>query len=145
MKKKILFIPVMVLCLLFLAGCNKTEVGTKGKLEEGKDYTIDTSYNGQTIDYAKRGYYIDSLDEPDAPYFYIICMGEKSTGGYGIKVKEINKKDDLTEIIVEETSPDPGSTVTQALTYPKVVVKFPKYQEKITIKNTNGEEFQLLN
>ncbi len=124
---------------------NKKDENTKVKLEEDNDYTIDTTYASQILDYTQRGYYIDSLNEPDAPYFYIICMGEKSTGGYGIKVKEINKKDDLTEIIVEETSPDPGSIVTQAFTYPKVVVKFPKYQEKITIKNTNGEEFIELN
>ena len=115
-----------------------------GNLEEGIDYEIDTTYNGQTF-VDERGYYIDSLNEPNAPYYYIICMGLKNTGGYNIKVKEVNKIDDLTEIIVEETSPSSTDAVSQAITFPKVVVKFPEYQENIKIKNTNDEEFIELN
>ena len=46
---------------------------------------------------------------------------------------------------VIEHSPEPGAIVTQAFTYPTLMIEFPTYQEKITIKNTDGVEFQELN
>ena len=71
-------------------------------------------------------------------------MGERSTGGYSIKVKEVNKVGDTTEVIVEEIEPKEGSIVTMAFTYPTVMIEFPEYQDNIVIKNTKGEEFKYL-
>jgi len=118
-----------------------SESNVSTQLVENVDYIIDKEYPVDNFDLLKRGYYIDSLDEPNAPYYYIICMGTKSSSGYDIKVKEINKKNNLTEIIVEEISPEGIALVMPAFTYPKVVVKFPEYQENISIKNTKGEEY----
>ena len=67
-----------------------------------------------------------------------------SYGGYGLKIKEVNKNDNKTEIIVEEIVPGKDDVVTMAFTYPTIVVEFPKYQEDIVIKNTDGVEFEKL-
>ena len=113
------------------------------QLIENVDYIIDHEYPIENWDLTRRGYHIDSIDEPNAPYYYIICMGEKPSSGYSINVKEINKKNDSIEIIVEESSISEGkmAVVLTVLTYPSVVVKFPEYQENIVIKNTKGVEF----
>jgi hypothetical protein len=45
-------------------------------------------------------------------------MGEKITGGYSIGIDTVVETD--KNIIIKETSPEPGSMVTQAFTNPFV-------------------------
>jgi hypothetical protein len=121
-----------------VTGCSKTE------LKEGIDFNVNGEFTGKYLDITKRGYYIDTFNYPEAPYLYIICMGEKNTGGYSLKIKEVNRDNETTEIIVEEIEPKKDEIVTMAFTYPTIVVEFPKYQENIVIKNTKGEIFNEL-
>ena len=142
MKNKHILILVVVLCLLVFTGCNRND---KTKLRDGVDYKINGEFTGKYLDISKRGYYIDTLNQPNAPYLYIICMGQKNTGGYSLTVKEVNSIDGKTEIIVEEITPDKGDMVTTAITNPTIIVEFSKYQENIIIKNTEGQIFEKLN
>ena len=87
----------------------------------------------------ERGYYVDTLDEPNAPYFIVICSGEKNTGGYGIKIIDIGLQDGELWIIVEETSPGPGDIVTQAFTYPCCVLKLNKLPPKFYVIDNAGK------
>ena len=139
MKRKCFLILLIVTCLFIFTGCNKI------KLVEGTDFYVRGEFTGQYLDVTKRGYYIDTLNQPDAPYLYIICMGEKNTGGYSLKVKEVNINDGKTEIMVEEIVPRDDEIVSMAFTYPTVIVEFSKYQENIIIKNTEGQIFEKLN
>ena len=141
MKRKICLIVLIVLCAFLFVGCGKDG---KERLVENKDYYVNGEFTGKYLDLTKRGYYIDTLNQIDAPYFYIICMGEKSSGGYGLEIKEVNKIGDTTEVIVKEIKPKDGSIVTMAFTYPTLMIEFPEYQSKIVIKNTDGEEFENL-
>ncbi len=146
----IAFLCIIAIICWFLF-FDKEEVEPKGKpneeikLVENKDYFIRGEYTGTYFKLTKRGYYIDTLDEPNAPYYYIICMGEKNTGGYSLEISEVKKVDGKVVIIVKENSPSPNDVVTQALTYPTITVEFPTQQENIVIKNTEGVEFPLLN
>lgn len=141
MKRKFLILPLIILAVFVFTGCNKNN---KTKLIENTDYFVRGEFTGEYLDITKRGYYVDTLNQPNAPYFYIICMGEKNTGGYSLKVKEVNKVDEKIEIIVEEIEPAKGDKVTMALTYPTIIVEFPEYQENIIIKNTKKKEFSNL-
>ena len=140
--KRILLLILIIICVFAFNGCSKNN---KVVLVEGTDYNIVGEFTGKYLDITKRGYYIDTFNQSDAPYLYIICMGEQTTGGYSLKVKEVNKVADKTEIIVEEISPGKDDIVTMAITHPTVIVEFPKYQENIIIKNTKGEIFDQLN
>lgn len=141
MKRKGLLILLIVIGLFIFTGCNNSN---KIKLTEGTDFHVRGEFTGKYLDITKRGYYIDTLNQPYAPYLYIICMGEKNTGGYSLKVKEVNINDEKTEIIVEEIVPGEDEIVTMAFTYPTIIVEFPKYQENIIIKNTKNEIFDEL-
>jgi hypothetical protein len=55
--------------------------------------------------------------------FVILNMGEQPTGGYGIGVEKVEELPDKIVVTVKETKPDPGSMVTQAITYPYAVVR----------------------
>ena len=140
MKK--LLIVFGVICLFAFTGCDNS---SKIELVKGTDYYVRGEFTGEYLDLTKEGYYIDSLNQINAPYFYIICMGEKNTGGYSLNVKEVNKVNDKTEIIIEEIVPSEGDVVTMAITNPTVIVEFPKYQDDITIKTTDGKIYEKLN
>lgn len=56
-----------------------------------------------------------------------LSWGEKPTGGYSIKIKEVVIEGDRVKIYYTTTSPGPDDIVTQAFTYPKdkVLVQHP--------------------
>ena len=56
----------------------------------------------------------------------IACFsGAKSTGGHGIKVEKITRKEGEYQVFVTRTSPGKGCMVTEAFTYPYAIVAVP--------------------
>ncbi|MBR3630161.1 MAG: protease complex subunit PrcB family protein [Oscillospiraceae bacterium] len=119
-----------------------TPPADQGTLMNDLDYEISTgdSYNSQ---YKQRGYCIDVVNNK---YQYTICSGERSTGGYGIKIKGLTCLDCGTVIVtVEETAPDPDMVVTEAFTYPNCAITFShEPPDGIIIQTANGTEFERL-
>ena len=58
-----------------------------------------------------------------ASNFLVLNMGEKTTGGYSIGINTVIETDKNIVVTIKETSPEPGSMVTQAFTNPFCVVK----------------------
>ena len=114
----------------------------KGTLINDLEYEIakGDSYNSQ---YKERGYCIDVIG---GKYRYTICSGECHTGGYGIKITGLDVLDCGTVIVtVEQSSPAPDVTVTEAFTYPNCTITFShEPSDGIKIKNTTGVEFECL-
>ena len=94
---------------------------------------------------AKRGYYIDMLNQDGSPYYIVICSGEKNTGGYDIEIVGVDYQDGTLLITVKETSPAPGDMVTQAIEYPYCVLELDKLPGALHIVNTDGEAFSDIN
>ena len=55
--------------------------------------------------------------------FLVLNMGEKTSGGYSIGIDNVVETDKNIVITIKETSPEPGTMVTQAFTNPFCVVK----------------------
>lgn len=89
----------------------------------------------------KRGYFIDTLEQENSPYFIFICSGMRSTGGYGIKIVDLGIQDGVFVVICEETSPAPTDMVTEALTYPYCQLTLDHMPSKIRITDKGGTEF----
>ena len=69
-------------------------------------------------------------------------MGEKPSNGYSIDVKEVKIVGNYAAIYVVEKSPGKDETVTEALTYPIIQIKFNKLPSSIKILNyVTGESF----
>ena len=85
--------------------------------------------------YSKRGYYIEKMNDTDS-VILTIAMGMKNSGGYSIRIKSFSIYSGYVDIEVEETSPESGHIVTQAVTYPCVKIKFDKKPDIIHIINT---------
>jgi len=55
-----------------------------------------------------------------------IFMGQRPSGGYGIKIKEIKKTKSGLEVYVLEHKPNPGDMVITMITYPCALVTIEK-------------------
>ena len=103
-------------------------------------YKIHDNYNNYTV--SRRGYYIQSENGQKAPYYCVISMGQRNTGGYSIFITDL-KIDEYNnvEVTVHETSPKFNEITTQAFTYPACCLELNTLPNNILIKNTNGEVF----
>ncbi len=65
----------------------------------------------------------------------IVISGQKPTGGFSLKLKNINKKKDIIYLSFIDKEPPKNSTVTMATTYPYCVLKIKNLDKfKISIK-----------
>ncbi len=55
--------------------------------------------------------------------FVILNLGQRNSGGYGIKINKVEITSDKALVYVQETVPDPMSNVTYALTFPVYIAK----------------------
>ena len=146
-KMKIV-VGIIIITTVFVIGKiileNKT-IALEGTIS-GIDYKISNNNEYENKKFLKRGFFIDTLNQPNSPYWYIITMGEKSTGGYSIKIVNVKiDKNKNVEVIVRETEPPKNRTVTTAFTYPTCCLELSERAETIVIKNTKGETYKKLN
>lgn len=121
---------------------SNTPPADKGTLMNDLDYEISKgdSYDSQ---YKQRGYCVDVVD---GKYQYTICSGERSTGGYGIKITSLDCLDiGMVIVTVEETAPAQDEAVTEAFTYPNCAITFShEPPDGIIIKSPSGTEYECL-
>ncbi len=72
-----------------------------------------------------------SSNDVQTANFIVLNMGEKTSGGYSIGIDTVVETDKNIVITIKETSPEPGSMVTQAFTNPFCVVKINSKKEII--------------
>jgi len=63
-----------------------------------------------------------------------VFMGEFSTGGYGIEIKEIVNLDESVVVRVEKTYPGEGCYVTEAFSQPYHIVKTGRIHKEMTFE-----------
>lgn len=155
-NKKVLVCAVALLAVLGLAACGKkidpndippsfAPIDLPKAMKEGKGTVngFDYEISACRYEYKERGYVIDTLNQPDSPYFYYISSGEKSSGGYGIYISDISADNDgNVTITVLETNPGPEESVTEALTYPSILVTVYPQPTSVRIVDTKGVEFE---
>lgn len=56
----------------------------------------------------------------------LVALGEKTSGGYTIKVNSVIESEDNTIVNILNTSPGKGCMTTEALTYPYQIVQIEK-------------------
>ncbi|WHH57446.1 Gmad2 immunoglobulin-like domain-containing protein [Petroclostridium sp. X23] len=88
-----------------------------------------------------RGAYV--YQHPDNTYIKINA-GEKPTGGYGIEIKDFIDNEYEKKIVAEVTEPQKGEMVTQAITYPSIILRFKDDQiAQYVIEDKKGNTFPL--
>ena len=84
----------------------------------------------------EKGYFLFAEDK-----VLVIFMGERSTGGYSISLKDIQAQDDTLVIEVTEKSPGPNDIVTQAFTYPMLILQLEDDFSEFKIQNQSEEYY----
>jgi hypothetical protein len=65
--------------------------------------------------------------------YAILHAGEKRTGGYSIDVQSVTETAKRILLTVRLNKPKTGTIVIQAITYPTVVVKFPRTEKAVEL------------
>lgn len=89
----------------------------------------------------EKGAYV--YQHPD--YTFIkINAGEKPTGGYSLSFDKLTEQEYPVEILVELTEPKEGEPVTEALTYPSLILKIESKQvTKYEIRSVDGDTYEV--
>ena len=104
--KNILLPIILTVIALIIIVIFKTYNSREIKNISNIKYEIHTNYSQGTFDYSKRGYYVDTYKMLNSPWFYIITMGEKNTGGYSIEILQVKiDENNNVKVIVKENSP----------------------------------------
>ncbi|WP_034384311.1 protease complex subunit PrcB family protein [Deinococcus sp. YIM 77859] len=72
-----------------------------------------------------------------------IFLGQRATGGYGVRVTGASAQGGVLTLTVNLTAPGPGSITTQALTSPWTIVRVPGTYREVRVVDTQGRPFQL--
>ncbi|MCM8711125.1 protease complex subunit PrcB family protein [Clostridium sp. SYSU_GA19001] len=111
---------------------NFEEIKDENKLPQNMRYSINVlKANKGYILYDENGY-----------YYITIFSGKKNTGGYSVRILSVEENKGKINILVEEKSPQPGSIVSQAVTYPYTTIKIINTIGDFTITNTIGESYE---
>jgi len=64
-----------------------------------------------------------------------LFLGEKTSGGYSITVKQIENINDKVNVVYKVTSPKPGDMVTSVMTQPYCIIKMAKTSKELVFES----------
>jgi len=64
-----------------------------------------------------------------------VFAGEKPSGGYSIEVTAMQTEDEYLTVYFREQRPSPGDIVTQALTQPYHIIRFPRTEHEVRFRS----------
>ena len=153
-KKSVISVVLLVILVFCLTGCinnagQQTAVTYQQPFPEkgtinGIEYKI-TPDAGYFRKSKTAGYYIDTLEEENAPYMFFITGGEKKTTGYGVNVVNIEADAQNNMIVTVEFTSPADKNVRKEKENPCTCVSFmPPYPSDVTIQLTNGDLLKYL-
>lgn len=132
---------IFIILILILASCKTNKIVSKSKLFEVlyQSEIGGESYNFYEIINDEKGFrkvlseevLLNKVKKDDikTSTFLYLSLGEKSTGGFGISVENIEEFSDKIVVKLKKTAPKPNELVTTAFTYPFCVVKINSKKE----------------
>ncbi|MGM0379670.1 MAG: protease complex subunit PrcB family protein [Bacillota bacterium] len=132
--KKNFYIIFLILIGLLVTACNNQEKNDTNKslefdyeiasLENIEDEEIKDWYENNRKSYGVYKFNVSKNDK-----FLLLSAGRRKTGGYSLKIKNVNQSDKLVEFIIDLDKPSSDEMVTQVITYPTLLLKVNANQE----------------
>jgi hypothetical protein len=155
-KKLLTVLSLLVAILLLISGCGsktldkaketqkpakQADNSTKLNYKIGKDQFKDKAYLSWQEELAdKKGIFINNFNQYRG---VLIGLGEKTTGGYSVKITEVKKLENKWVIKYQEVQPPKGSFVTQVINNVYEVVYIPNNKLAIEVyKIQDGKEIK---
>ena len=110
----------------------KEEEDMGSKEVEGNYFTMDVEKDqalSNWIDTKKSD--AGEFQNPENGKIYLITAGEKNTGGYSIKITEEKLEGEELILIYNVRAPGPDEIVTQAITYPYLLIELSEEVEHV--------------
>ena len=118
MLKRILVVAILVLSLLFVAGCGDPVKADEP--DEPEEITLTDELPGEVqawIDTSQEIFGAQTKLHEEILYM-LVTYGEKPTGGYVVEITGISEEEDKILVTIHFSEPGEDDMVTQALTYP---------------------------
>jgi len=120
MKKVQVFVVMLVVMILLVAGCAQEGVPVEPVNDQEEEAIlpdqlpeeIETWIEDSKDQFAAQTYELEGI------LYLLVTYGEKPTGGFDVEITNIVVQDEKVEVTVEFTEPGEDDMVTQALTYP---------------------------
>lgn len=120
MKKVQVFVVMLVVMILLVAGCAQEGVPVEPVNDQEEEAIlpdqlpeeIETWIEDSKDQFAAQTYELEGI------LYLLVTYGEKPTGGFEVEITNIVVQDEKVEVTVEFTEPGEDDMVTQALTYP---------------------------
>lgn len=134
--KRVAAVFLVVVCTVLLGGC-KSDTAKEEKLKD-LEFTVveevDQPEQLKTMIEEKKVQPM-KLSYSDGEFVYIVAgYGEQNSGGFSIQVNELYETENAIYFDTTLLGPNEGDAVSQALTYPYVVVK-TEYIDKPVVYN----------
>ena len=141
--KKLLIVPFIV--MIVSCNCKKETVAKESSSSKQPLFEVlsESQYQGKEQesfevirDVASFKSLYQSINNEDLPKIdftkqsvVALFLGQRNSGGYAIKIKNVTEKDGKIYVEVEKLSPQPGEGVTMAITNPYSIVKINSTKE----------------
>ena len=89
----------------------------------------------------KAGY---TYKEENGKHIYTISLGEQTSTAYSVSIQKVLINENEANITIEEKTPGPNEVAAQVISYPCVTITFNKKPSKVTIANTNGKIYNII-
>jgi len=146
--KKLLMIPIIA--MIVSCNCKKATVGEeKGSSKQPMfEVLSESAYQGREEESSEivkdnaglkalyQSVNIESVPTIDFAQHRVLALflGQRSSGGHAIKVKNVTEKDNKVYVEVEKLGPKPGENATMAITNPYTIVKINSNKEIVINK-----------
>lgn len=87
------------------------------------------------VEYLKDQPGYEILEAESGQVYLFIGAGMQPTGGYGLEVTSLMSKDNRLTAEIEFIKPDPDDIVTQALTYPYIIIELDQMYDDVLVES----------
>ncbi|WP_026705572.1 protease complex subunit PrcB family protein [Flavobacterium soli] len=146
--KKLLLVPIIA--IIVSCNCKKTTVTEENKKHKEPLFEVlsESAYQGrdnETFEIIKDNASLKelykSINNENVPTIdftnnrvIALFLGQRSSGGHAIKVKNITEKENKIFVDIERIAPKPGENATMAMTNPYSIVKINSNKEIVINK-----------
>ncbi|MDR6967129.1 hypothetical protein J2X31_001136 [Flavobacterium arsenatis] len=145
--KKLFIVPIIA--MIVSCNCKKATVAGENNTDSAKqplfEVLSESAYQGretESFEVIKDGASLNALYQsinnenvPEIDFskqrVVALFLGQRNSGGYAIKVKNVTEKDNKIYVEVEKTSPKAGENATMAITNPYSIAKINSAKEVI--------------
>ncbi|MBS4026926.1 MAG: protease complex subunit PrcB family protein [Clostridia bacterium] len=136
--KLVKLLVVLIMSLVVLSGCTDDITNKIGNKDGNKPNLILPNKVQEWVENSQ-AIFLGQTYEYDGKLYILATYGTKPSGGFAVKITGVRELNDVIEVDVEFTKPEPGQMVTEAITYPYDLVDIKPTTKEIKFVAAGAE------